>query len=420
MSSRLRQNITALYVLKGANVILPLVLIPYLVRVLGPEKFGLIAFAQAFIQYFSMLTDYGFNLSATRSVATFRDDTDRISALFCAVTVIKLAMFSAGAVILAAVLVFVPRFGDNWPLYALVYISVLGSVLFPEWLYQGMEHMRPIPMISIVRQGLVLAGVLSLVHGPDDYLMAAGLQAAGPVLAGVMAMALLGKVVRLRWRWPRPSELRATLYDGWHVFLSTAAVCLYTSSNVFILGLLANPAAVGYFSAAEKIIKASHDALGPISQAVYPHIAGIGAGSRTAALRFIRKLLRVQGLATFAASALLFALAGPIITTVFGAEYGPSVVLVRWMAWLPFIIGLSNVFGIQTMLNFDMKQSFTRIIVTWGLCNIAMIIPLTLWRGAEGTAISILITEIGVTTAMAVTLSRKGIFRELAAAGHTG
>ena len=67
--SVLRKNILSLFVLQGANYILPLVTIPYLVRVLGPANFGRIAFAQAFIQYFVMLTDYGFNLSATRDIA---------------------------------------------------------------------------------------------------------------------------------------------------------------------------------------------------------------------------------------------------------------------------------------------------------------------------------------------------------------
>ncbi|HDO52758.1 MAG TPA: flippase [Rhizobiales bacterium] len=417
MTNHLRQNITALFVLKGANALLPLILIPYLVRVLGPAKFGLIAFAQAFIQYFAVLTDYGFNLSATRAVAMCRDDPDRVSALFAAVTVIKLGFLSASALVLAGILAFVPRFSENWPLYAVVYISVFGSVLFPVWLYQGLERMRPITVVTVVARVIVLIGVLILVHRPDDYLKAAALQAAGPVLSGAFAMLLIGRVARLRWRWPRVSELRTTLVDGWHVFLSTAAISLYTSSNVFILGLLTNPVAVGYFSAAEKIVKAFQDALGPISQAVYPHIAGIGASSRAAALRFIRKLLCVQGAATFVASALLFLLAGPIVRVVFGTEYRSSVLLVHWMAWLPFIIGLSNVFGIQTMLNFDMKRSFTRIIVASGLFNIAIIIPLTLWKGSEGTAMSILITEISVTVAMAVALSRKGIFRDMAAAG---
>ena len=42
---------------------------PYLLRVLGPEKFGAIAFAQTIITYGNLLVDYGFNLTAPRDIA---------------------------------------------------------------------------------------------------------------------------------------------------------------------------------------------------------------------------------------------------------------------------------------------------------------------------------------------------------------
>ncbi|ASS97999.1 MULTISPECIES: oligosaccharide flippase family protein [Geobacillus] len=71
---RLFENFLSLATLQGLNYILPLLTLPYLVRVLGPDNYGLVAFAQSFIQFFIILVDYGFNLSATNQIAIYRDN----------------------------------------------------------------------------------------------------------------------------------------------------------------------------------------------------------------------------------------------------------------------------------------------------------------------------------------------------------
>nr|WP_280113869.1 polysaccharide biosynthesis C-terminal domain-containing protein [Yersinia aleksiciae] len=80
------------------------------------------------------------------------------------------------------------------------------------------------------------------------------------------------------------------------------------------------------------------------------------------------------------------------------------------MAPIPLFIALSNIFGIQTMLNFGYKKQFSRILLFCGAMNILMIFPFALKFGASGAAMSILITEFLVVLVMYIFLRFKGIY----------
>jgi len=407
---RLLNNMASLFVLQGANYLLPLITIPYLVRVLGPDNFGRISFAQAFIQYFVVLTDYGFNLSATREVAIRRNDPERLSSLFSAVMVIKTGFMGVGFILLLLIIALVPIFKRDWPLYVIVYLAaVLGNVILPVWLFQGLERMRSMISIIIISRFVGIVLIFAYVRSSGEYLLAAALQSSSLILAGILAFTIIPRIEKLHLVCPTLTELRYVLSDGWHIFLGTASVCLFTNSNVFVLGLITNPTSVGYFSAAEKLVRAVTGLTIPIAQAVYPHIAALASNSRDAAYVFIRRLIRIQGIFTLVLSLLLFLFADPCVTLLFGNQFKASIALVKWMALLPFIIGLNNILGTQVMLNFGMQKIFGRILIVVGILSIGLMIPMTIWLDAEGVAITIFIAEFAQMMTMIVILKRLGI-----------
>ena len=109
----------------------------------------------------------------------------------------------------------------------------------------------------------------------------------------------------------------------------------------------------------------------------------------------------------------LFIFAEPMVTMLMGPQFQNAVSVLKWMAFMPLLVGVSNVFGIQTMLAFNMKREFSRIIVSCGLLNLLILIPLVRVFAAEGAAISVLVTEIAVTASMALVLSKTSLLGQL-------
>lgn len=404
---KLWSNIISLGILQISNYILPLLTFPYLVRVLGAEYFGLLAFVGATTMYLSLITDYGFNLSATRAISINRDNQFKVNEIFSAVMIIKLGFLVMSLVMLSLLVFSFEKFNQHWELYFISFGIVVGQTIFPVWLFQGLEKMKYITYINLSAKAFFTACIFIFVHDIEDYWIVPTLNSLGFFVAGLFSLYIASTRLCISYKHPKVSALREQLYDGYHVFASTISISFYTISGAFILGLFAGNIVVGYYAVAEKTIQAVKGLYAPVSQAIYPSLSQKIHTDRGAGLVFAKNMILIIGCAMLLVSLALFFLAELIVQLLVGVSSGEIIILLKIMSFVPFLVSLSNIFGIQIMLNLGFQRVFSQILVVAAVLGLALNFALVPTHGAIGTAIATVGVELFVTIAMATYLILK-------------
>ncbi|HDR7253085.1 TPA: flippase [Bacillus pacificus] len=408
-NKRLFMNFLSLLSVQGVNYLLPLITLPYLLRTLGPEKFGVIAFAQALIQYFVLLTDYGFNLTATKSISINREDKRELSRIFSTVMSIKLILMVISFIILICILCVFDKFGYYWEVYVLTFGMVLGNVLFPIWFFQGLESMKVISILNAISKLFFTISLFIFVKTAGDFYLVPALTSVGYIAVGIISLVIIKKKYQLIIVKPKFGDMQKELREGWDIFISTIAVSLYTISNTFILGIFTNNLITGYYASAEKLINAINGLINPISQTIFPHLSRIVRDSKDEALKFIRKVLKLNSIIFLGISILVFLFSELIVDLVFGPDYRESILVLRILSPLPLLVSISNILGVQVMINFGYKKVFSRILMFSSAINIILAAILVPLYNHIGTAIALLLIELIVTGIMVIYLSKKKV-----------
>ena len=392
-NKHLTKNILWLYALQGMNYLIPIVLLPYLVRVLGVGQYGLVAFSQAIAQYFIIATDYGFNFSATRQIALHRHDAVEVSRVFYGVMAIKMALVAIGAAFMVCAIASIPRLRADGAIYMAAYVAVVGSALFPVWLFQGMEQMQFISIITGASKLIAAGSIFLLVHGPQDAFRATLLQSAGFLIAGLIGFVISIKYFAPRLQVPHRRDLIQMLTEGRHLFFSTASITLNTNTNTFLVGVIAGNVQAGYFSLADKLIRAVTGLIFPFLQAGYPHIVRLIKESREKAMQFFRRTL-LGGVSCGVVVGLgLFLFAKPIVHLALGRDAAGVVPVLRVVSLFPMLAVVTASMGMLIYIPFGLEKLYSRLLLAVGIANVILCFALIPFFGAVGAAAGMIVME---------------------------
>ena len=406
--SKVIKNIGYLGFVQVVNYIFPLITVPYVSRIIGPEYFGIINYSTVFMSYFIMLIGYGFDLTATRRIAQSPDDSQLREIVFSEILNARLVLFFLCTFLFFISIFFITPLKNNITITSLLYLMCLSNVFTPQYLYQGMQNLTIFAKANFFRGLISTILVFLFIKKQEDYTYLVAINVILGLSMSIFFHFNAKYLYNLKFNFIPLQNTLLLIWNEKTIFLTTVVISLYTTTNVVLLGFFDTIKNVGYFTTGQNLVNISTTVLTvPLSAALYPYLGTAFSKSKKNGLEIAKKILPIIIYLITISCLILFLLAPYIINILY--KFKNSILPMQIMAFCPLIISLSNFFGIQIMLNLNLDRLFFKIITICSLFGLVCNIIISSQLGYIGTAINILVVESTVTFVLYIVLKKRGI-----------
>ncbi|MCU6356699.1 oligosaccharide flippase family protein, partial [Morganella morganii] len=388
------KNSFSLLGMQGINYLIPLLTLPYLTRTLGFYNYGLLNTAISIVLYVILFIDFGFNFSATRDIANNRNNKEKIKKIYNCVIASKIIIFLPCLLTIITAIILSPKSNILF-LIILMLPQIIYAVIFPTWLYQGLEKLSFISICTIISKLSLLPLLLLFVKKNDD------IYVAGIILSWVYLIPLFFNFLYIKKYVPYITiikinirDILITLRDSFTIFLGSISISLYTLSTPIILSMVNNYDQVGYFVATDKLRVAIIGIFLILGQAIYPRANILLQESQDKHNIFLRKLILSQIILGSISAILFFIIMPYIAPKILGSDFTDMPLLLKIMAPMILLIPLSVIISNLFLLPYRMNKVYAIIPAITLILHLIYAIPLSKYYGAVGSSIAILLTEI--------------------------
>ena len=304
------------YGLQILKYLFPLLLIPYLTRILGTEGYAVYAYVLSFMGVVQTIADFGFTLSGTKKVVDLRGDTAALSRLVGAITVARLMLLCGLFFCVMVVTRFIPIMAENTVYVIWAFFATAGRTVLPDFIFQGNERMGPLTTRYFASKGVQVALTILLVRGPGD-------------LTLVAVADVLSEIVDIAWSYRAQKRMfgvgiaRPTFKESFEELRVSAIYCvsnvsssLFSGFTTVIIGLaITSKTDIAFWSLTLTTVNAVQSLYTPIANSLYPHMI------KNRDFGFARKLALVALPVLVLGIVAYCALSKPIMLVLGGPEY---------------------------------------------------------------------------------------------------
>lgn len=395
------RNLISLAAIQVSNALIPLLVFPYVLTVVGAEAYAKLAMSEATAIAAIAIVLYSFEVDGASRVIklNWKEERIQVARIFSGVLYARLFIFFICASI---ALISYPFLDSEFADFLLIWLLIpLSYAIQPSWLFQAIESNSRMAIFTVASRALSAIFIYFFVKKPVDALLVPAIMACFYLTSALASLLYAHRSLGLRLQKVPIPVLMNYLWDGRKIFTGNLAVVLYRDLNVVILGIAQVAAGdIATYSIAEKLIKGLQATMRPFNQIYFPKTLKLLGQSK----RVVRNHLKIIWPSIYpqlaALCLILISLITVAIVVTSKIPLGKSYPEIQQIAILCVLMIPATFFGIANFmlgiagLNFLNEQTYMyKSILVTGIASIFLCYLLSIRFDVFGAALAFSLAE---------------------------
>ena len=391
----IKKNFAYKSVLTLSTYLINFITFPYVARVLGVERIGLVNFVDNTVNYFLLFATMGVGLLGVREIAAVKEDKKRRDQVYSSMLALNLLFTLVSLGIYLLCISTIPKLCQYDELFYIGTAKILFTVFLVEWFFTGVENFRYITLRSILIKVLYIISVFLFVRDTSDYRLYFILTVGVVVLNALINQLYIRKFVRVRWN---NIQLFKYLKQNVTLGIYTLMTSMYLTFNVMYLGLVSNNTEVGYYTTAFKLYSVVLGFFTAFTNVMLPRMSSLLAnGEKDRFQELVNRSFSVMATCCIPLILCSMIMAPQIVYILSGPGYEGAILPMRIIMPAAFAVGVAQVLAIQVLM--PMKKDKVLLIASIIGAVVSLLINLLVVPSVKsvGSAVVLLCSEMGVT-----------------------
>lgn len=254
------------------NLITPLLVAPYVIKICGEDGFGKVGIGLSLVFILTVLIDFASGINGVKDVSIYRENSEKIKKI--ARTMFGLKFIALGIVVMLSIILifFIPFLSKEKELLLLSLTLLLSQALNPIWFLQGIDKFKIISFITIISKVIYIILVLLFVVKKSDYIFVNFYFGLSSILVNIACLFWLKERKYLDFTLPKKEELTAIFKRDYKLTFSQLLLSLQQYSPIILIGYLGNTTLAGQYKIIEQIIMIFRTYLQVLFNFIYPRV----------------------------------------------------------------------------------------------------------------------------------------------------